>query len=82
MRAGEILLEAEDVVDLSPAPAIDRLVVIADTANVLRALRQKAQPQILRNVRILIFVDQHIAELVVIFLQQIRVLLKDRDVVN
>src|SRR4051812_47353793 len=32
--AGKILLEAQDVVDLGAAPAVDRLVVIADAAEV------------------------------------------------
>src|SRR2546430_820365 len=35
LGAGKILLEAQDVVDLRAAPAIDRLVVIADAADVL-----------------------------------------------
>ena len=34
-RAGKIVLEAQDVVDLGAAPAIDRLVVVADAADVL-----------------------------------------------
>ena len=33
--AGKVVLEAQDVVDLGAAPAIDRLVVIADAADVL-----------------------------------------------
>src|SRR5262249_18755938 len=33
--AGKIVLEAQDVVDLGPAPAVDRLVVVADAADVL-----------------------------------------------
>ncbi len=33
-RARKILVEAQDVVDLRPAPAIDRLVVVADAADV------------------------------------------------
>ena len=32
--AGKILVEAQDVVDLGAAPAIDRLVVVADAADV------------------------------------------------
>ena len=32
--AGKIVLEAQDVVDLGAAPAVDRLVVIADAADV------------------------------------------------
>src|SRR4029077_16770247 len=33
-RAREVVLEAQDVVDLGAAPAVDRLVVIADAADV------------------------------------------------
>src|SRR5947209_17180737 len=39
-RAGKILLEAQDVVDVGAAPAVDRLIVIADTADVAPTLRQ------------------------------------------
>ncbi len=35
LGAGKILLEAQDVVDLGAAPAVDRLVVVADAADVL-----------------------------------------------
>ena len=34
LGAGEIVVEAQDVVDLGAAPAIDRLVVVADAADV------------------------------------------------
>ena len=40
--AGEIVLEAQDVVDLGAAPAVDRLVVVADAADVLAAGRLAA----------------------------------------
>ena len=32
--AGEVVLEAQDVVDLGAAPAVDRLIVVADAADV------------------------------------------------
>src|SRR5215470_15355273 len=35
LGAREVVLEAQDVVDLGAAPAVDRLVVIADAADVL-----------------------------------------------
>src|SRR5882724_3099707 len=34
LGAGEVVLEAQDVVDLGAAPAVDRLVVVADAADV------------------------------------------------
>ena len=62
--AGEILLEAQDVVDLGAAPAIDRLVVVADAAQVRllagRCLGEQAQPEILRDVGVLVLVDEHV----------------------
>ena len=36
LGAGEVVVEAQDVVDLRAAPAVDRLVVIADAADVFR----------------------------------------------
>src|SRR4051812_40641258 len=44
LGAGEILLEAQDVVDLGAAPAVDRLVVVTDAADILRSLADQAQP--------------------------------------
>jgi hypothetical protein len=61
--AGEILLEAQDVADLGTAPAIDRLIVVADAAHILGALGEQPQPQVLRHVGVLVFVDQDVAEI-------------------
>ena len=47
LRAGEVLLEPEDVGDLGAAPRIDRLVVVADAAEVAARLGEQPQPQIL-----------------------------------
>jgi hypothetical protein len=74
--AGEVLLEAQDVVDLGPAPAIDRLVVVADAADVAVALGQQAQPQILRHVGVLILVHQHVLELLLVLGQHAFVVLE------
>ena len=73
-RAGKVVLEAQDVVDLGAAPAVDRLVVVADAADVLRALADQPQPQILRDVGVLIFVDQHVSEALLILPQHFGVL--------
>ncbi len=74
LRAGEVLLEAQDVVDLGAAPAVDRLVVVADTAEVFRSLADQAQPEVLRHVGVLIFVDEHEAEALVVLPQHLRVI--------
>ncbi len=126
--AGEIVLEAQDVVDLGAAPAVDRLVVVADAADVFvsarrgrlplpacgervgvrgplrwlrqrnrpltlasldlspRAgrgdvcpLRQQPQPQILRDVGVLIFVDQDEFEAALILAEHVGVLAEQPD---
>ena len=61
-RARKIALEAQDVVDIRAAPAVDRLVVVADAAEIAAASREKPQPQILDDVGVLILVDEHVAE--------------------
>ena len=73
-RAGKIVLEAQDVVDLGAAPAIDRLVVVADAAQVLARLGEQPQPEILGDVGVLVLVDQHVAEAVLVLLQNVGVL--------
>src|SRR3954452_1918328 len=61
-RAREIALEFEDVADLGATPAVDRLVVVADAAEIFVLLRQEPQPQILGDIGVLVFVDQEITE--------------------
>ena len=73
-RAGEIVLEAQDVVDLRAAPAVDRLVVVADAAQVLARLGEQAQPEILGDVGVLVLVHQHVAEAALVLLQHVRML--------
>ena len=71
---GKVALEAEDVFDLGAAPAVDRLVVVADAAEIAPLLGEQAQPQILDDVGVLIFVDQDVAETVLVALQHFRLL--------
>src|SRR3546814_1130464 len=44
-RAGEILLELEDILDLRAAPRIDRLIVVADAGDVLRSEEHTSELQ-------------------------------------
>src|SRR5690606_13925697 len=55
---GKVLLEPQYVADLGDAQAVDRLVVVADAGDVLVTRGQQAEPQILRDVGILILVDE------------------------
>jgi hypothetical protein len=54
----EVLLEVEDVADVRAAPAVDRLVVVADHHQVAVRRRQQLQEPVLRAVRVLVLVDE------------------------
>ena len=75
--ARKILFKPQDIAHLGPAPAIDRLVVIAHAADVLMRLRQKPQPKVLADVGVLILVHQNVAEPALILFQHIGVFLED-----
>ena len=78
MRAGKVGLEAQDVAHLGTAPTINRLIIIADTTDVLVALGQQAQPEVLRDVGVLIFVHKDIFEPALVLLKHVRMGLKNR----
>ncbi len=80
--AGKIGFEAQDVADLGAAPAVDRLVVVADTAQIAPGLGQEPQPQILRDVGVLVLVDQDIAEAPVVVGEDLGVLGEQGQVVQ
>src|ERR1700730_16791942 len=56
-RARKIVLETQNCAAPGAPPAIDRLIVIANAADVLAPLREQPQPQILGGVGVLIFID-------------------------
>ena len=60
--AGKIALELEDVADLGAAPAVDRLVVVTDAADVAPLLGEQAKPQVLGDIGVLVLVDEEILE--------------------
>ena len=74
LGAGEVRLEAQDVVDLGAAPAVDRLVVVADAADVGRAAGDQPQPQVLGDVGVLVLVDQRVAEAALVVGEHVGVL--------
>ncbi len=71
--ARKIVLEAQDVVDLGAAPAVDRLVVVADAGDVLAHLAEQPEPEVLGDVGVLVLVDEYVAELVLVGGQHVRV---------
>jgi hypothetical protein len=62
-RRREVQVEAEDVGDLGAAPAVDRLVVVADHAQVLARAGEPAHHLELGAVGVLILVDHQVLNL-------------------
>ena len=56
-----VALEVEDVAQVGATPRVDRLVVVADHAQVAVAGGEGADPQVLRAVGVLVFVDVEVA---------------------
>ena len=75
--AGEVFLEAQDVFHFRATPAINRLIVVAYATNIVMALGQQAQPEILHQVGVLVFVHQDVAELAVVLRQHLGWLAQD-----
>ena len=82
LRAGKVLLEAEDVADLGAAPAVDRLVVVADAADAAVRLRQQPEPEVLGDVGVLVLVHQQIAETLLVALEHVPVAGEEGEVVQ
>ena len=61
-----------DVLDFRAAPAVDRLVVVADHHQAVAALGQQAQPGVLHGVGVLELVHQDVPEALLVVRQQAR----------
>jgi hypothetical protein len=76
-RLAEVALELEDVADVRAAERVDRLVRVADRADVAVLLRQQLQKPVLRMVRVLVLVDEDVAEGLLPALARLREVLQD-----
>lgn len=72
----EIAFEVEDIADVGAAPTVDRLIGIADHAEVGIIDRQPAGDGVLRLVRVLVLIDEHIAKARIEFRTQVGVILQ------
>ena len=62
LRAREVALELEDVADVGAAERVDRLVRVADGADVPVLAAEQLEQPVLRVVRVLVLVDEDVAE--------------------
>ena len=65
--------EAEDVLDVRASPAVDRLIVITNDAQVLVLVRDAANDLVLGSVCILILVDEQVAVALLHFVEHLGV---------
>ena len=65
-RVGVVALEVEDVADVGAAPAVDRLVVVADDREVAVLRGERPDPEVLRPVRVLVLVDVEVAPAILV----------------
>ena len=79
LRALEVFLEAQDHSIVAAAPRIDRLVVVTDDRNVLVLVGEQRDEPVLREVDVLVLVDQHVAELRLIPHARLIVFFEERD---
>ena len=70
------MLEVQDVPQVGSAPLVDRLVWVADHAEIVVS-REVANEQVLRTIGVLVLVDHHVAELLRVALAHGRRLLEE-----
>ena len=78
-RVRPALFEAERVVDLGAAEAVDRLVLIRDAEHVAALAGEQLQEPLLRDVRVLVLVDEDEAEGALVGPARLFVALEQRD---
>ena len=70
LRARKIAQEKMHVLDARAAPAVDRLIVVADDEHLPGRAGEHADPRVLQRVGVLEFVDQQMPEALAVVLQQ------------
>ncbi len=77
LRSREVRLELDDVADVGAAERVDRLILVADGAHVPVLAAQQLQQAVLRVVRVLVLVDEDVAERLPPALERLREALED-----
>ncbi len=78
-RTGLVALEVEDVAEVRPAPGVDRLVVVADHAQVVVRGGERPDDPVLGAVRVLVFVHVEIAPARLVAGEHLRLRLEEQD---
>ena len=73
---GKVLVEVEDVPNVGAAPAVDRLIVVADDAHVAVAAAEQLDQLVLRAIRVLILVDEDVPKALTILRELVGMVLQ------
>ena len=57
LRVGKIVFEIEDVADVGAAPFVDRLILVADHADISGSCRERLHQQVLHAIGVLVLID-------------------------
>src|ERR1700682_34348 len=79
-RAGKVLLEVQDVVDVGPAEAVDRLVLVTNGHDVAPPASEQLHELVLGVVRVLVLVDEQVLETLVKLFADVGMLFEQPDV--
>ncbi len=82
VHVGEGPLELQDVAEVGPAEAVHRLVRVADDAHVVVFLADEQHDLVLRDVGVLVLVDENVFEAVLVRGEHTRMLAEQRDDVD
>ena len=74
-----VLAEAQDVLDVRAAPAIDGLVVVAHDHEVAVLLRKQVRDRVLHGVRVLVLVHADLAEALLVAVEHLRLLAQELE---
>ena len=74
-----VVLEVEDVADVGAPPLVDRLVAVADDAHVAMLGGEQPDDAVLRAVRVLVLVDEHVAPEAAVVGEDVRNLGEEAD---
>ena len=79
LRALEVFFEAQDHAVIAAAPRVDRLIVVADDRDVVVLGGEQRDEAVLRDIDVLILVDQHVLEALLVLAPGVRVALEQID---
>ena len=70
-RLGIIFFKVEDIADICPPEQVDRLIIVADNADIAMALGQQVHPAILSMVCVLVFIYMYVLKAVLVIVEDL-----------